>query len=168
MYEIKIFIILIGIFIFEYIGDFIFQSREVAVTKSNNILILLSHLMDIGNVLAFYFFSLLVLKIYSFSIVNIFLFILIYLCFHGIQDWFIWKYFKFIKMKQLTNEVNDRILEIGLNRENTFKNMLKERINTYYNKKEYADDKLFYNIIGLDRILHIITLTILFYFFLIK
>ena len=118
---------ILSIFLFlilEYIGDFLLQDREMAINKSSDIRELITHVATIVVILNLV------------GVVGIFLdkteiAILIpvgvlYGIFHAIQDWYIWRLYKYIRR----------------NEDKNFK---------------YYEDKLFYDFIGLDRLLHIIT-----------
>ena len=123
-------------FIFEYIGDFLFQTREIALRKSNEIKILLLHSSLLGSILfgGFFFFTKLTLSVILQITIS-------YSLLHGIQDWFLWRGYK--------ERRTPRFLE--------YQQQGKEY--------PYWEDKMFYDFIGLDRTLHIITLTLIMFHF---
>ena len=131
---------IILILIAEYIGDFLLQDREMALNKSKDIKVLLKHLRKIGAML---FIPL----IFMLPIYNVLLFIGVYCLVHGIQDWFIWKGYGLIVYRRF--------------KVNKSHNQTMERCEKFVLNKEYADDKVFYDVIGLDRLLHVITLVVL-------
>ena len=123
-------------FLFEYIGDFYFQTREIALRKSNEIKILLLHSFLLGFILfgGFFFFTKLTFSIILQITIS-------YSLLHGIQDWFLWRGYK--------ERRAPRFLE--------YQQQGKEY--------PYWEDKMFYDFIGLDRTLHIITLTLIMFHF---
>ena len=128
------------LFIAEYIGDFLLQSRKMALNKSKDGSYLREHLVRISLILSL---AAVILKLSSFGAASIAIICLIIpnaIC-HGIQDWYIWNGYKKIVAKK----------------EKDIERFVKERL--------YAEDKLFYDFIGLDRLLHILTMTILYSLF---
>lgn len=79
-----------------------------------------------------------------------------YCLIHGIQDWFIWKGYEQVVKTRLWNEASVKNSPID------FHERLKERTELFLKNREYAEDKVFYDIIGLDRLLHVITLVVLY------
>lgn len=142
-------IILIG----EYIGDFILQDRETALNKSKDFKYLRSHLLDIGWVMTLALVPFLFIPPYNQAITlyKIVAFVASYMVIHGIQDWFIWSGYKALVVKRLRK---------------SYPTMNAGEIRIWAEKfeedKDYAEDKLFYDTIGLDRLLHVLTLIVLY------
>ncbi len=147
----KFAILIIFFLVFEYIADFIAQSRETAINKSSKIEVLQRHVftimggVGIGMMIAF--------TIVWGSLAGLFagaFFAGIYAVIHGFQDWYIWKLYKGLVVERFMKGIKEgeSLDIIG-------------RLTEFYENKEYAEDKLFYDFIGLDRTLHIITAVIL-------
>jgi len=126
------FVILMVVFLIsEYIGDFILQSREIATTKSSNLDSLQQHSMVVGTIV-------------SIAMAGAFSYVwdspagilggIFFGMFYGVIHGFQDACIWKV-YKYIRREAGDKF--------------------------EYWNDKLFYDFIGLDRMLHIITATIL-------
>lgn len=158
---------LIILLVFEYIGDFLWQDREMAQEKSKDPLALASHLCRIGATLLL---SILVLMMLGVAITPFagYAFVCSYLLLHGIQDWFIWRGYAKIAQKRFLKEYKDDPFKELVGGENhTLKSYLEGRARLFMSTRAYAEDKVFYDFIGLDRLLHVATLIILYGIFLI-
>jgi len=151
---------IITILIAEYVGDFLLQDREMALNKSNNIDYLFLHI--------FYIFSSLLIGLsllsvfYLVEISSVFKFVASYCFIHAVQDWFIWNIYKAITKRKIERQIEYEMLEKGVHGGDLFDNVLQRRLDDFKTNKEYAEDKMFYDFIGLDRLLHTITLIALF------
>ena len=135
---------LIIILIAEYIGDFLLQDRETALNKSKDLSYLISHMNSIAMVL------IIVVGVLKFSGVITGLatpFVALYCLLHGIQDWFIWRGYKLHVIKKL-----------GFTGMDLDHPPIKKELEEF----KYYEDKAFYDTIGLDRLLHVIALVILY------
>lgn len=133
---------LLSLLLLEYIGDFLLQSRYIALNKSKNLKVLGFHGLAIFLCLSIPAFWLGGSVIYLAGA---------YTLIHCVQDWYIWNLYKYLLSKRFKKE------KIGYS--------FKTRAYLFELNKEYAEDKLFYDIIGLDRFLHIITLILLWNYF---
>lgn len=79
---------------------------------------------------------------------------------HAITDWNIWKGYKLLVFKRFQKECNKKgeLLNVTIP---------KKRIIAFKKNKEYAEDPWFYNTIGLDRLIHVSTIIVL-YFWMMK
>lgn len=120
-------IILLLFILSEYVGDFLLQPREMALKKSESLWWNFLHCLIVGStisamgLIAFYLTG----GAYT-VLLTLCMVAPVYAIFHGIQDWYIWKWYK----------------STAKNKGEDFK---------------YWEDKNFYNTIGLDRTLHMIT-----------
>ena len=142
---------LIFILFFEYLGDFVFQSREIATKKSEDGDSLQAHLQILS---AFLFVPVMIVLSQTFGffggIVLSFFFCVANAIIHGVIDWNIWKLYKWIVYNRIKKQ-NPSSIECAL------KEFKDDRL--------YADDPVFYNIIGLDRLLHVSTIIFLYFVF---
>jgi len=139
---------LIIILISEYIGDFVLQSRKMALAKSTNFNVLMKHVVTvIGTVFIGASVGFGILWQSPMALVGSAAYAVIYGIIHGIQDWYIWKGYHSIVKERF------RITKSG-----DYDN---KGIKSFMENKDYAEDKVFYDFIGLDRILHTITLILL-------
>lgn len=132
---------MITLLIFHYISDFLLQTRYVAKNKSSSLKVLSYHILIIFLVLwlgSFFVFK---------DIKLAFLFSLINAISHFFIDLVIWRSYAFIKMVGHHKKLR------------------------YYSKEEYTDffkdykwweDSTFFNFIGLDQLLHIMCLYIIY------
>ncbi len=145
---------LIMLLVAEYVGDFLLQDREMAVNKSKHIPTLLLHLLAIFICIAATGLGFGWASVYVAGC---------YIVVHGIQDWFIWNGYKWSVGKRLKKEAKEDLGTIGsegrpwYNEEERLERITK----AYIGNNEYVDDKVFWDTVGLDRLLHIITLIIL-------
>lgn len=119
------------LFIFHYIADFVLQSREMGTKKSQDLNWLGGHLFVQFWV---FFFGLM----YQFHI-NAFYFASINMLIHGVIDWYIWRGYKYTVYYRLKR---DNKLDTAA-------------------QWQYWQDHLFYTTIGLDQLLHGLTLIVL-------
>lgn len=152
---------LIIILIAEYVGDFLLQSREMALNKSKKITTLLMHLYCIGCCLIIGFGA--VSYWYVIPLMVALKFTGLYCLVHGVQDWFIWKGYGAIVHRRIMKQI-EAGGKVGCTPTDGFqvKNLFDISITAFMRDKDYAEDKVFYDIIGLDRLLHILTLVILY------
>lgn len=138
--------------IVEYIADFKLQSRYMATKKSEDIVVLIKH---VGIIFAALFTSSLAIFTYlpgttsevpiaalGFAGTNVLI--------HGIIDWNIWGFYK-----------RGVLSKLGLQGMDLEHPPIQKQIKDF----KYWEDKMFYDTIGLDRLLHIITLIITYQIF---
>lgn len=147
---------LILLLVFEYLGDFLLQSRKIATSKSEDRSSLLKHLLILTC-------SLFAPALFILGLQKGLLFLLINNLVHGIIDWNIWNGYKLIVIARIKKETESFLLRINLNKKLTYKNAVQSRIAKFKNDKEYAEDAWFYNTIGLDRLLHVSTIILLYF-----
>lgn len=125
------------LFIAEYISDFLLQSRKMALNKSRDPSYLREHLVRLSLLIIT---GAILLKLLGFVAAAhaIILLVIPNALLHGIQDWYIWNGYKSLVTKR------------------------EKDVQKFVQEKLYAEDKLFYDFIGLDRLLHILTMTILY------
>lgn len=164
-------IALIALLTVEYIADFILQSREIATKKSESLDYLQSHVLIIIG--ALYVPAAIILCISwgglhgligaaFFSVINGVL--------HGLCDWNIWKGYKYLVHRRFTKEIEERRKDVKYDgRPQWSKKDLKffydEKIRIFKTFKHYAEDPWFYNTIGLDRLIHVSTIILLYFWF---
>ena len=142
---------LIFILFFEYLGDFVFQSREIANNKSVDDRVLQKHLLILSSWLFVPVVIVLSQKYGAiWGVTFSFAFCSGNALIHGVIDWNIWKIYKWIVFKRIKKQ-NPSSIECAL------KEFKDDRL--------YADDPVFYNIIGLDRLLHVSTIIFLYFVF---
>lgn len=126
---------LIGLFVLHFIADFLLQSRNMGKNKSSNYLVLAEHISIIFLVILGGMAFLVPLKVaFQVSAVNAVL--------HGLIDKNIWNIYKAI--------TSFRLFGIG--------NLsYQEKLDMTKNFK-YWEDKLFYDTIGFDQLLHSLSL----------
>ena len=140
---------IISILIAEYVGDFLLQDRNMALNKSSKIEYLLLHIFYISSSLLIGFALLSVF--YLVNVITVLKFVFAYCLMHGMQDWLIWRMYSWlIRMRYSCLDSNNNVFTD------------EEAVQLYIKNREYAEDKLFYDIMGLDRLLHVITLIALF------
>jgi hypothetical protein len=126
-----------------FLGDWIFQSREIAENKSKNFCVLLKHLLYVHLTLfpiCFY--------IFNFDIVNTLFVLFFNAILHGIIDWNIWKKYPIIIKTLLLKKFSKEETDI--------------KMQNFIEYNLYAKDYTFYTFIAVDQFLH---LSILFYLF---
>jgi len=141
------------ILIAEYVGDFLLQSREMALNKSKNIHCLMRHLIAIFCCIAITGTGLGLPAVYLAAC---------YVVIHGVQDWYIWKGYKYLIYKRFKNKAENEKDIDGLYSEDFSHNQSIQYCELFEKDRDYAEDKLFYDTIGLDRTMHVITLTLLY------
>lgn len=128
-------LLLCSIFCFHFIGDFLFQSREMGKQKSKSLKVLFMHLFLVFTTI---FFGLMNFCPFGVSLQKVFLFSFFNIIVHGIIDWNIWRLYK--------KRVHYR-----------FPFATKEQLLAF----KYYDDPWFYRTIGFDQLLHTVTIIIL-------
>lgn len=136
---------MILILVAEYVGDFLLQDRETALNKSKSLKHLNRHLFAI--------FCCIAATGLGFGMPAVYL-AACYVVIHGVQDWFIWKGYGAILYRRYEKEG-------GWNPDDKH-NQILWFLEEFKRRRLYAEDKVFYDLIGLDRLLHIITLIILY------
>lgn len=132
---------LITCFVCHFVADFLLQSRDIATRKSSEFRVLIKHLWVIMWVPAMAYLLIIVLMI---SPTMIFLYkpvitmIILNALVHGVIDWNIWKMYK------------------------TF---VKSRFPDVTADYKYWEDHWFYATIGLDQLLHALTIIVLYFSF---
>ena len=145
--ELKILLGFSVLLLFEYLSDFIFQTREMGKEKSQDLNVLIQHCnrVLIGTYFGFLFFYYLTnpnshyFKLaYTAALINA--------IFHGLIDWNIWKIYKALTYNKIKKENPSSVVCA---------------LRDFKEKRDYAEDPVFYNIIGLDRLLHVLTLLVI-------
>lgn len=144
--------LLIIVLLHEYIADFMLQSREMAQKKSEDVKVLLEHVLYIGCYLAG------IGAIVAQDIPSGIYFALFNMVIHAIIDWNIWKGYKYLVFKRYEKQ--------GGWSPKSKKEEILEVLKNYKKQRMYAEDPVFYNFIGLDRFLHVSTLILGFSLFL--
>lgn len=152
---------LIVILIAEYVGDFLLQNREMALNKSKDITVLFAHLVQIFIMLCIGLYIAIIVWFQIPAYVAI-LFSLSYCLIHGIQDWYIWKGYQRIVYHRFKNKVESAKDKDGKYHHEYSHNQAIQYCELFKKNKDYAEDKVYYDFIGLDRLLHIITIIILY------
>lgn len=117
-----------------FIGDFLLQNREIAENKSKNFEVMGNHILRIYTVFLFGLWL-----PFSIPYPNLIGFILSYCLLHFLQDTFIWRSFKWFKMRPTKD--NKSPFPSG--------------------EYRYWEDSSFYATIGFDQMLHVATLIFL-------
>jgi hypothetical protein len=138
-------LILIG----EYVGDFLLQSREVALKKSKSFKALGKHLILIACALTVFMMPMVIIGMITEALMV--KFIAGYCILHGLQDRFVWKGYEWLVYYKARKS-----LEYIKNAQNQ-KWLVDDRVNSF----KYWEDKGFYDTIGLDRLLHTLTALVL-------
>jgi hypothetical protein len=157
----SIIIPLLIILIAEFVGDFLLQSREMALNKSKEIKVLLMHLYYIASSLIISFG--LASIWFAIPFIATFKFVILYCLIHGIQDWFIWNGYKLLVHLRIVKKTEKELKEKhnGMLPSYTAA-LIQQRLENFVENKEHAEDKAFYDTIGLDRLLHVATIIILY------
>lgn len=150
--------ILAYLLILHFIADFLLQSREMGKNKSSNNTYLFKHISIIFFVILIGLIPFLGLKL---AFVVAFYNALI----HAIIDKFIWNAYKLYAYKQIMKAIRQEYRDtFG---ENTCQDdkSLEVTASESYQKRirnwQYWEDHWFYTTIGLDQLLHALTLTVL-------
>ena len=138
---------LIILFVVHFLSDFVLQTRSMGKKKSEDVSILTLHFLVI--LIAFFFAGIFIFRewvvpgeqalILAGAIAGI----------HSLQDWFIWRGYKNIVKIRLMNKFSGG---------HTSTRYVRDRLNDW----EYWEDKLFYDTIGLDQLLHYVTITLIY------
>ena len=131
------------LFISHWVGDFLLQSREMGQKKSQDKGILLEHLYIITGVLiipAILVFNNPILSIW-FCIANA--------LFHGIIDWYIWRFYKARIIRKYPMYHPEQVKEY-------------KKLGTIIPEFKYWEREDFYSTIGLDQCLHYLTIWFLY------
>jgi hypothetical protein len=138
--------------IFHFIADFLLQSRAMGKKKSESFKMLLKHLgiifgvFFVGGALFFYYlyFNIPYMKVdrLTISLFCAFITSLLNTIAHGIIDANIWKLYKLSVYMRVKNDQNFDV-----------------------SKWAYWDDSWFYSTIGLDQLLHVLTIYFIYGFF---
>lgn len=139
----------------EYIGDFLLQSREMALTKSSDDKVLLRHVTIIFCTMVFFSID------FGLKVIPL---ALIYCFIHGVQDKVIWNGYKWWVKKRII-EIHEKVGKQANVSEEKKQEWIKAALRRFESDKEYAEDKAFYDTIGLDRLLHVVTLVVLYAIF---
>lgn len=129
---------LLVILVAEFVGDFLLQSREIALSKSSNLKSLGKHLFAI--------FMCMAATGLGFGLPAVYL-AGCYIVIHGVQDWFIWRAYKARLISRL-----------GFDEMDLQHPPIKEELERF----QYWEDKAFYDTIGLDRLLHVLSIIVLY------
>lgn len=141
-----------------FIADFLLQSREMGKKKSTDLVVLLQHL---GIQFVCFF-------VFLFPIIGV----EIALCFalansiiHGVIDWNIWRAYKLYVYKILCKQHDYLYKKISVDwNKMPLEEFEKKRdlaVKEAGNKWQYWEDHWFYATIGLDQLLHALTLIVL-------
>lgn len=152
---------LIIILVAEYVGDFLLQSRYTALNKSKDIRVLGRHLFEIAIMLCAGFALIPFLLKGVLPLMAVAYFIGWYCLIHGVQDWFIWNGYKYLVYRRVKKAAVEQYKK-GNNTKDSIKYVVENKMKSFVTDKEYAEDKAFYDTIGLDRVLHVITLVVLY------
>lgn len=150
---IALFAALSYMFILHYLADFLLQSREMGTKKSTEPKWLFRHIYVIFCVFLIGLFP-------FFKIPFVLFFSLANAAVHACIDWFIWRGYKCLAKRKITKQVKEDYP--GLSEVDTDK-LVKTRSSQF----KYWEDEYFYATIGLDQLLHILTIVVLFLLFLV-
>lgn len=155
----RLLVVLILFFIGEYIGDFLLQSRHTATTKTSNALTLLWHVV----VIFISIITVCAIPVYFMYPEYVFLGVVqsVALCtmLHYIQDCFIWKCYKLVLSRRIKKRAG------CFSGHDVSRCAVNASIAIYVRDRKYAEDKAFYDFIGLDRLLHtLVIIASLFYY----
>lgn len=138
-------------FVLHFIADFLLQSREMGKKKSVELTWLYKHL----TVQFIVFFVGLVFFV---DPANAMLFSLWNIVAHGVIDWNIWNLYKLSAYKRILAEVKENYWTMS---DEAKKDWITESSKNW----QYWEDHWFYATIGLDQLLHILTIIALFSLF---
>ena len=129
------------LFITHFLFDFVFQSREMGKKKSEDINYLLKHggILFMGYMWAAYAICDNMADMFALSAIIVII--------HCIQDWYIWRGYKWLIKRQIAREKFNGDVNCT---------WLKEEMGWF----EYWEDPKFYATIGLDQTLHFITIVL--------
>ena len=137
---------LIILFGTHFISDFVLQTRSMGKKKSEDVSILALHFLVI--LISFFIVGIFIFRewvvpgeqalILAGAIAGI----------HSLQDWLIWRGYKNIVKVQLVNELDNKCGLVNVRAKVT--------------EWKYWEDKWFYDTIGLDQLLHYVTITLVY------
>ena len=136
------------LFITHFLFDFVFQSREMGKRKSEDINYLLKHggILFMGYMWAAYAICDNIADMFAMGAVIVII--------HCIQDWYIWRGYKWIINREIIKCIAgaDMIPQEHLDAIKT------KELNNF----KYWEDHKFYTTIGIDQTLHFITIVLLY------
>lgn len=142
-------ILLAYMMLIHFVADFLLQSREMGKNKSTKFLVLLQHIS-----IQFICFVVLLTPVVGFA--PAFTFALGNALIHGVIDWNIWRLYKYSVLKRLyDDEGNDYIPNVSKTGPN-------HSLMSDSKVWQYQEDHWFYATIGLDQLLHTVTIIALF------
>lgn len=152
-----------------FVSDFLLQSREMSTLKSNDSNMLGQHI-NIQNLVVLLVVAIPFCNHYDSKLVG-FLMASIFssanAVIHGVIDWNIWRFYKKQSDRSILKNrkyvIIARRLAMMLGR--PFDDEYKKQIESATKNFKYWEDQLFYNIIGLDHLLHGLTFIVLLHFF---
>jgi len=154
-------ILLIG----HYVFDYLCQSREIAENKSTNYEALQDHVttyivgMSITAAIVFSFTWGSLTGILGGICFAVFVGLI-----HGAQDWYIWRGYRYIVKERIIKFALDQVGK-EYNTVHSIKYVIENKLKVFKDDKEYAEDKVFYDFIGLDALLHTITIVLFYWWF---
>lgn len=128
--------ILCLVFVLHFIADFLLQSREMGTKKSSEFKWLARHLQ-----IQFLIFTIVLTFIVGFP--KAYVFAISNAAIHGIIDWYIWRGYKYFVMKRIERNPSHELLSGTYGTTGQWK---------------YYEDHWFYSTIGLDQLLHGLTM----------
>lgn len=149
--------VLAVMFICHFVADFLLQSREMGKTKSTNFLVLLEHLVIQFGVM----FTVLCLVPPPLAIIGVLLALKLSglnALVHGVIDWNIWRGYKWSVVQRLYQSRHLRPEENPLIDWEKYTMSSDMTVTKYW---KYWDDHWFYATIGLDQLLHGLTMIVL-------
>lgn len=137
------------LFITHFVSDFLLQSREVATKKSSEFVYLFRHLgiIWVSFFVAGQFYP--GTGFYDAAIFS-FLFATLNTLIHGIIDWNIWKLYKWSVKSRISKQINRDYVR----NEDIAQGLIMNQAKDW----RYYEDHWFYATIGLDQLLHALTI----------
>lgn len=137
------------LFITHFLFDFVFQSREMGQKKSKEIKYLLKHggILFVGYMWAAYA----ICNRWNDMLIMSGIIVII----HCIQDWYIWRAYKWSVRRRLRNEWSHHLHKFPTIEPEAWFDRKVE-------KYKYWEDHIFYATIGLDQTLHFITIVLIY------
>lgn len=144
--------------VLHFIADFVLQPRAMGKLKSEKLLWLFGHLAIQTIIMGLGLYYFLGLK-------STLLFTGLNTLVHGIIDWYIWKGYKKVTYLRLKNSatktIEYRIQTGDKNLEVVKDQLILDEIKHQADHWQYWEDHWFYVTIGLDQLLHVLTLIVL-------